>query len=201
MQRVGVVTLGALFVIGLGGQATAKDYLTPVRASITGPGLTRPLVLTDPDGPWGTGDAGARLRLLAAEALFGKSLEGSEVPSEAGDLGPRYSIAWTLKDFFGNKPTLRVRQDLYPQARAGPVLRIRPHEGPGRLRAGWVEAHPVLLTNLRGWGFPARPANRAAPEPEDWLGLVLLVGLVAAGSLAGLAYALRERRPAESQPA
>ena len=200
MRRAGVVTLAALFVIGLGGPATAKDFLTPVKASITGPGLMQPIVLRDPDGPWGTGNAGARLRLLADQALFGKRLGRSQAPAEA--LGPRYSIAWTLEDFFGNKPTLRVRQDLYPHARGGPVLRVHPHEGPGRLRAGWVEGHPVLPTNLRAWGLPATDEEQGAPVSQDRFGVLLVIGLVIAGSLAGGGYALRqERQPAESQPA
>jgi hypothetical protein len=197
MRRAGVVTLAALFVIGLGGPATAKDFLTPVKASITGPGLIEPIVLRDPDGPWGTGHAGARLRLLADQALFGKRVGTSEAPAEV--LGPRYSIAWTLKDFFGNKPTLRVRQDLYPHARGGPVLRVHPHEGPGRLPAGWVKGHPVLPTNLRAWGLPATAEEQGASDSQDRFGVLLVIGLVVAGSLAGVGYALRrERHPVDS---
>lgn len=215
MRRSGAVLAIAIIVAAswiVAGPASAKGPVV-VEATITGPGIEAPIVLTDPDGPVGlnnTADA-RRLGLLAEQTgiydrIFGS--EGVTAREPTGELGERFTIIWTLAmpGVEGGAPRVFV-SDLYPYADGGPVsfTHAAGFEMAGiTAEEGWHHAPPALVENLEAWGLPGRaesaPSNQASDEiavtPADipWPWLVPIVLLVAVAATVRLVN--RRRRAA-----
>jgi hypothetical protein len=150
-----VVPLICLLGLFLSAPAQAKG---PDRATITGPGLERPLVfsyghagtpslglLTEKGGFWaqafGASTGVGRGRMLAARPT--------------GDLGPRYLVVYRVPR--SPETWSLVRQELYPYA-AKPVShmakqRLWTRTVPG----GWYQLGRGLKATLIGAGLPATP--------------------------------------------
>ena len=212
--------LSAAAAIVLAMPALAKG---PSQASITGPGLARPIVLS------GNGEPGEQgpLAVLAGQtglfdALFGAGaiaptppMGQLRTPPSAAVLGPRYTVIYTVPgvtpqpgEQFG-----RIRQDLYPGAAGGPVI-YTPSGQNGFSQplqvTGWLRAGPQLARILARLGVRLPPATRAAPRTRPpaarpaaahhtgsrtlaWL-IAAVLG-IAAAALAGTAWRHR-RKPA-----
>jgi hypothetical protein len=211
-------------VITLATPALAKG---PSQARITGPGLTRAIVVSGAGEP---GQQGA-LAVLAGQTglftvLFGAA---ASVPSQTptrlrslppkASLGPRYTVIYTVP---GVTPQLgeqfgRIHQDLYPDAVGGPIIYTPPgQEGFGQplQETGWLRASPQLTRTLAQLGVRPRPAPQAAPPtrlpltahpaPAHQAGsgaLAWLIASAAAIAVAALATTglLRRRKPAAVQ--
>jgi hypothetical protein len=190
-------------VIGLATPALAKG---PIQVRITGPGLAHPVVIA------GVGEPGQmnRLAVLATQTdlyslLFGA---GGSVPApvrlsappSAATLGPRYTIVYTMPGVpaqpgqeFG-----RIRQDLYPQARGGPVIYVPPGQqgfGQPLLATGWLRGSHQLEHTLAQLGVRSQPDSPAAgaSAPATWVWLIVAAAAVAVAALA--VTVLRHRRP------
>lgn len=72
-----------------------------------------------------------------------------------GDLGPKYTITYTVPG--PNNETWRIRQDVYPYAKPAPVTYMPPgqeiFETQGT-RGGWFQAGPQLKDTLVAAGLP-----------------------------------------------
>jgi hypothetical protein len=180
----------ALAVIAaVAGPALAKGA---TGASVTGPGLTRPVILSAP----GEGEAlpgqGDTLSALAEQTglftvLFGPDTGTADEPSAlsgppaAASLGPKYTVTYTVPGVTPGPGQAdgHIRQELYPRAAGGPVIYTPPgQQGFGSpLRAtGWLRGTPRLTATLTRLGVPpasafpsasvkAAPAPSAAPMP------------------------------------
>jgi hypothetical protein len=119
MKRTLVVAL-ALAAL-LAGPAAAKG---PSKASITGPGLDRAIVLAGD----AEGNMNSRFGRFVQQVGFFKQVfvyPGSTSPERPpGRLGPRYDVVYTVPG--PNHDTWTVRQELYPFAAAGPVTTSAP---------------------------------------------------------------------------
>jgi hypothetical protein len=154
MRRLVVATV--LLGLSLAGTAHAKG---PDRATVTGPGLERPLVVTG-YGPNGSEPLGV---LTRAGGFWTQVFGGTGSTAEPGavlagrprgDLGPRYLAVYRMPG--AGRPSL-VRQELYPYA-ARPVSHMAPQPFWGSQRApgGWYRWAPGLKAVLVELGLPAR---------------------------------------------
>jgi hypothetical protein len=189
----------------------------PSQARITGPGLARAIVLSGGGEPGQPG----RLASLAGQtslftALFGAG--GSvpppprlRTPPPPGSLGPRYTVVYTVPgvtprpgEQFG-----RVRQELYPRAKGGPVIYTPPGQqgfGQALQAAGWLHGGTRLIRTLAQLGIPPRSqplaahpsaAAQAVPQAPGWLpGAVAAAAAIVAAALTGAALWLRRRQQA-----
>ena len=209
-------------VLTLATPALAKG---PSQVRITGPGLTRAVIVS------GNGEPGEQDRLasLALQTgLFalmfgaGASIGGPaparlHTPPPQASLGPRYTLVYTVPGVtprpgqqFG-----QVRQDLYPRAAGGPLIYTPPGQqgfgGPLTV-AGWLRGKPQLIRTLAGAGVPpaagtqaAQPTRRAAAAHRAAAHragaripgwIIAPAAVIVAAALAGAALWLRRRRPA-----
>jgi hypothetical protein len=110
-----------------------------------------------------------------------------------GDLGPRYTITYTVPG--PSNETWRIRQDVYPYATPAPVTYMEPgqevFEIVGGTRGGWFRADPRLKETLVSAGLPANaPASSPAASsdasafPTNLLVLLIASLLVAAAATA-----------------
>ena len=98
------------------------------------------------------------------EAAFGQEPSPMLPSRPKGDLGPRYTITYTVPT--GTSVADKIRQDLYPYAATGPVTYMQPgqklfgEETPG----GWFQADRQLKQLLVAAGLPARAPELNAPS-------------------------------------
>jgi hypothetical protein len=147
------------------------------RATITGPGLARPVTISAPgEALPGQGDA---LSSLAGQTglftvLFGPGSGTPDEPSPlrtppaAASLGPKYTLTYTVPGVTPEPGQTdgQIRQDLYPRAVGGPVIYTPPgQQGFGRpLQAtGWLRGTPQLTATLTRLGVPAGVSLPSAP--------------------------------------
>jgi hypothetical protein len=195
------------------------------QASITGPGLARPVTISA-QGEALPGQSDMLSRLAGQTGLFtvlfGPGNGAPDGPSPlrtppaAASLGPKYTLTYTVPGVTPEpgQPDGQVRQYLYPRAAGGPVIYTLPGQqgfGAPLQATGWLRGTRQLTATLTRLGVPAgvlrpsTPAPAAAPKPGDstapaWLIATIVSAVVIA--IAGTAWWLRRRfRPANDRPA
>lgn len=215
--------------------AVAAAVATPAlakgatQASITGPGLARPITISAPGEGEGLPGQGDPLSSLAGQTglftvLFGPGTGTPDEPSplrtppSAASLGARYTLTYTVPGVTPGpgQPDGQVRQYLYPSAAGGPVIYTLPGQqgfGQPLQAAGWLRGTPQLAVTLKRLGVPAgptssrsaAPAPAASRKPGDTTARAWLVAAIASAvviAMAGTAWWLRRRfRPAIDQTA
>ena len=168
-------------------------------ATITGPGLGDGITLAGEGRP-----GGEQLMQLAEHAgFFPAVFQTVPNPIQAqrptGDLGPRYTISYTMPG--PNNELDVIRQDLYPYAEPDPLTYTQPGQAywtDQQTVGGWYVAGSILLDELVAVGLP-ETAPEASPGDEGVplipiAGIALTLGL---GVLAALVVHSRRRaRPA-----
>jgi len=167
-------------MVALATPALAKGT---TQASITGPGLARPVtvsVAAESEALPGQGDA---LSGLADQTglfmvLFGPNIGDVAVPDQpsrlrtppaAAALGPRYTVTYTVPGITPAPGQARdqIRQYLYPRAAGGPVIYTPPgQQGFAQpLQAtGWLRGAPQLTATLTRLGIPTGASLPSAPS-------------------------------------
>lgn len=193
-----VVAAGAASL--LAASAAAKG---PSEASVEGPGLKSAIVFGgDGEGP------GSPLGDLADgagffPAVFDQTPNPMLPGRPKGDLGPRYTITYTVP---GPSGTDEIRQDLYPYAQGGAVTYMAPGQPIFDMttRGGWYTALPSLKDTLVDAGLPASaPTTAGGGSGSSWLAeswAWILVGILSALVLAA-ASLLLVRRARRVRPA
>ena len=161
------VTLLALVLLLVTAPAALAKGANALR--ITGPGIGKPISLRGLGEPGTEGmlaEISDRAGLFAV--MFGDGGGRLSTERPAGDLGPRYTITWSVP---GDGGTYTVIEDLYPWAAAGPYTYAKPGQrlwGGQPFIGGWFRARSVLLTSLEEVGFPSRSSvtGTAAPAPK-----------------------------------
>jgi hypothetical protein len=152
------------------------------QASITGPGLARPVTVSVAAGSEALPGQGDALSSLADQTglftvLFGPSIGDIHMPDEpsrlrtppaAATLGPKYTVTYTVPGITHapGQASDQIRQDLYPRAAGGPVIYTLPgQQGFGQpLQAtGWLRGTPRLTATLTRLGVPAGSSLPSAP--------------------------------------
>jgi len=182
------------------------------QASITGPGLARPVTVSVVAGSEALPEQGDALSSLADQTglftvLFGPNIGNvaiSDTPSRlrtppaAATLGPKYTVTYTVPGVTPAPGQARdqIRQYLYPRAAGGPVIYTLPgQQGFGQpLQAtGWLRGTPRLTATLTRLGIPAvaslpagpaptAPALAAAPRPNDATAPAWLIATIASAA-------------------
>jgi hypothetical protein len=175
----------------------------PDQATITGPGLDAPIVVTGWGEPGSNGDLGG---LADGSGLFVVmfSPAGSDPQLHpeppTGELGAKYEISYRVPD--GTPTGSTVRQDLYPQASGGPVTYTESGQVAfgGATAGGWFRAPRTFTAVLQTLGLPTTPvtAPQAAPaavqSPDEALSATtpwIAGGLAAVLLLAAILFGLR----------
>ena len=198
------------FVMTLATPALAKG---PTQARITGPGLPRGIVIS------GNGEPGQWSKLAALDTrtslfvvLFGPGGNMPapvrlRIPPSAASIGPRYTVVYTVPGVTpeGTEKFGRIRQDLYPLARGGPLIYTPPGQtgyGQPVQITGWIRASTKLTRTLSKLGVPLRQLREqrmhasAAHAGSTSMWLIGSAAAIAAAALAGAAWRLRHGRPA-----
>jgi uncharacterized protein (TIGR03382 family) len=193
MKRL-VLLLAALATLLLPAVAAAKG---PSAATITGPGLDKPLKI---DG-YGEGDSSSPLGLLVTDGgFFAQVFE--QTPSltfkarPKGKLGPRYRVTYTVPG--GNLGDSTLLQDLYPYAKSAPVTYMKPSQkfwDTNRTRGGWYRGTTWLKRALVSAGLPAKaPTQKSSSGPTQ---VAIGAGFGVAVAAAALALLYRRRRASD----
>ena len=143
------VVVGAVGMFG--GTAHAKG---PSDAEITGAGTTTPIPVPRTSSP----PTSSRRRASSPRA-FGQEPNPMIATVPCGQLGPRFTIVWSLPWSDGGPTKVdEVEQDLYPYADGGPVVYTAPGETfyvSEHTRGGWFRLPTALAT---------RPGRRSDPD-------------------------------------
>jgi hypothetical protein len=184
MKHFAVTALVAALVAGLAPtSALAKGAGLE---QIAGPGLDEPIVFPRSSQSISIAQASG-----IYEALFPQAPDPMLDERPVGELGPRYTITWSL--FVGNGESAAILQDVYPYARPDPVTYVEPGQpyfAGEAAHGGWFVASPLLKAELVAAGLPPRPPAEGDPEGSPWW---ILAAFALAGALGGLALA-RPRR-------
>lgn len=155
--------LVAVVALAVTAPAAAKG---PDQATLTGPGLDGPIIFGGSGESAGTplGDLTVGTGFFAA--MFGQTPDPMLARSPTSDLGPRYKIVYRVP---GPSGTDRLRQDLYPYAKGGPVSYTRPGQpffGTERTHGGWYRAQAGLKQTLVAAGLrPLAPSGSTRKTP------------------------------------
>jgi hypothetical protein len=187
-----MLMLVAAAALVLPGVAAAKGAS---KATVDGPGLGAPVALGGNGESGGTplGDLGQYAGFFPA--VFGQSPDPTVTKRPAGQLGPRYRIAWTVPGPDGDST---IRQDVYPYAQPYPVTYMKPGQefwDGQRTHGGWYLGDRLLKQTLVDAGLPASaPDDGGGFAARSWL---LLAGL---GALLALGLAFAARRTVRFRP-
>jgi hypothetical protein len=178
----------AIAALALPASALGKG---PSGASIDGPGSGGGITFS------GSESGGTPLGDLTQQAGFFPAVFRQEPDPmlqsrPEGDLGPKYTITYTVPG--PNNEVWKIRQDVYPYASPAPVTYMEPgqqvFETEGT-RGGWYQADPALKQTLVDAGLP-RTVSTSASGSFDFP--TALIGLLTAFLLVAMATALLIRR-------
>ncbi len=190
MKRVTLAL--AIAAIALPGAALAKG---PSAASIDGPGTGGGLTIAGCCSP------GSPAISLAEHAGFFPAVFRQEpdvmlASRPKGDLGPKYTITYTVPG--PDNEVFTIRQDVYPYASPVPVTYMKPGQPvfATKTRGGWFQAGRALKQTLVSAGVPATAAG-ASSEVSSLPTVAASVLVLALLLVSGTAILLRRRtRPA-----
>ena len=162
-----VITAVAVAVLGIAAPAFAKG---PDQATITGPGLSAPIVVTGNGEP---GSSEALGELCEGSGLFRyifQSADGSGAPltvAPGGNLGPKYLLTYRIPDGSTNGSTFH--QDIYPFAPGGPVTFTASGQTVFGSASGhgWFRTDPAFSKVLTRIGVPGPSAAPTAAPPTS----------------------------------
>ena len=190
MKRM--LVLCAIAALTLPTVAVAKG---PSSASIDGPGTGGGLKFSNDDSD------GMTLSTLAEQtgifpALFGQTPDPMQKERPKGDLGPKYTITWTVPT--GKGKADRVRQDVYPYANP-PVTYMAPGQKvfDRETRGGWFRSDEGLKQTLVAAGLPeTAPSSSSSDGSFFSTGLLSLFGAALLLAMTATLVMRRRARPA-----
>jgi hypothetical protein len=201
-MKVRLLVVAALAALAVPSVAAGKG---PSQATISGPGLDKPIVL---ESGGGDPSAGTPLGTLTEQAGFFPAVFGQQPDpmlrrKPDGQLGRRFRVVYRVPG--PNNETSTIRQDLYPYAKPYPVSYTAPGQrfwGDQKTYGGWFIGLQTLKSTLVGNGLRATPRTGGGGSGLDvpaWAWAI--VGVGGALVLAGVAAALASRRGPSTAPA
>jgi hypothetical protein len=194
MKRVFLIL--AIAALALPAAALGKG---PSGASIDGPGGGGGITFNG-DGESG----GTPLGNLADQAgffpaVFARQPDPMLDARPKGDLGPRYTITYTVPG--PNNETWKIQQDVYPYAKSGPVTYMKPGQTVfqivGGTRGGWFQADSRLKETLVAAGVPAKASGASSDSSSSvQAGLISLLATALLLAAATAVVLRRRARPA-----
>lgn len=194
MRRV--LLLVAALALTLPAAAAAKG---PSAAAIDGPGTGGGISVggNGESGGMPLGDLAQQAGFSAA--VFRQQPDPMRLERPKGDLGPRYTITYTVPGPEGE--TFVLKQDAYPYAKPAPVTYMEPGQRVFRIttHGGWFVADSGLKDTLVSVGLPASEPSGSADDKSAALSVELMAAMAAAALLLGVATVIflrRRERPA-----
>lgn len=188
------LTIAALVV------PTAALGKGPSEAVVNGPGGGGGITFGGNGGPPDTGPV-ANLAEQAGlyPAVFQQQPNPMLSSRPKGDLGPKYTITWTVPG--PNNETWKLHQDVYPYATPAPVTYMKPGQTvySDTTAGGWYQADTSLKQTLVDAGLPSSAGAAGSSDSRD-LPATLLSGLTAF-LLFATATAFFIRRRTRTRPA
>jgi hypothetical protein len=192
MKRV-LVAL-AIAALALPAPALGKG---PSAATIDGPGTGGGISVSG-QGP----DAMMLGELTTRSGLylqtFGEDLGKTLVSRPEGDLGPKYTITWTVPGPYNE--VWKLHQDVYPYATPAAFTYMEPGQKvyDRETTGGWFQALPALKQTLVAAGLPSA-SQGASADSSDFP--TALISVLTAFLLVAMATALVIRRRGRTRPA
>jgi hypothetical protein len=190
MKRLSFV-LAVLAALALPAAAAAKG---PDHASISGPGLTKPVVLGG-NGE-ATGTALGQLAMLAGffPAAFQESPDPMLDRAPTKQLGPKYRVRYRVPG--PDNRTFWIDAELYPYAKGGALTHTKPGQRifGMQTRGGWFPGGTRLRLALLHAGLPARAPSGSSASGTN---AAFVAGIAVPGALALAAAGLLYRRRRE----
>ena len=191
-----ILVLLAIAALMLPATAAAKG---PSAATIDGPGTGGGIDIT------GGLEPGMQLGDFTTwsgffPAVFQRTPDPMLDSRPLGDLGPKYTVTYTVPG--PNGETFKIKQDLYPYVKRGPITYTEPGQkifATEGTRGGWYVAEIALKELLVNAGLPATAPSQTSADDGAAVatGTTLLVAAAAAVLLLASALVLRRRtRPA-----
>jgi hypothetical protein len=194
-----ILLLLAALALALPATALGKG---PSGAEMSGPGDGGGITFTGGGESGGT-PLGDLTQLGGFFALtFGQEPDPTLATRPAGDLGPKYTITYTVPG--PNNEVDRLKQDIYPYAPGGPVTYMKPGQkffATEETRGGWFKAAPVLKDTLVQAGLPKIASSGSASDDSSLLSAQLLSAMVGAALLLAAATVIFLRRRDRPAPA
>jgi hypothetical protein len=185
-RRGRAVVLGAVVafsaVILAASPAFAKG---PSQGVITGPGLAQPITLREP----GSATIGPDLANVVTQSGFfvgmwgGTDAHGRLTDRPAGNLGPRYTITYTMA--FPDRPSSDIVQYVFPYAELRPVTFMPPNQeywGNAQTEGAWFAGNVGLRKTLIRFGLPTTPPS-GGKSPSIGSDVTYATNAVSGGSL------------------
>jgi hypothetical protein len=167
----------------------------PSGASIEGPGAGGGITFT---GGRNSGLFNLTEQAGLFPAVFARQPDPMLDRRPNGDLGPKYTIVWTIPG--SNNETWKLKQDLYPYAASGPVTYMKPGQEvfriPGGTHGGWFQANSRLKKTLVAAGLPSRPVAGSSDGTSLSTNLFSLFAVALFLAAATAVFLRRRARPA-----
>ena len=194
-----ILLLLAALALALPATALGKG---PSGAEMSGPGDGGGITFTGGGESGGT-PLGDLTQLGGFFALtFGQEPDPTLASRPTGDLGPKYTITYTVPG--PNNDVDKLKQDIYPYAPGGPVTYMKPGQKfftTEETRGGWFKAAPVLKDTLVQAGLPKIAPSGSDSDDSSLLSAQLLSAMVGAALLLAAATVIFLRRRERPAPA
>jgi hypothetical protein len=192
-----VLLLLAALALGMPAAALAKG---PSAASIDGPGAGGGIEVKGDLAP-GSPLAELSERSGFFPSVFRRTPDPMLDSRPQGDLGPKYTITYTVPGPEGE--TFVLHQDVYPYATPSPVTYMEPGQKVYRIetRGGWFVAEPRFKDTLVSVGLPKIAPSGSSSDDGSFLSTGLLGALAGAALLLAVGGAILARRRARPVPA
>lgn len=187
----------AIVALALPTAALAKG---PSEASIDGPGSGGGINFTGDGESGGTPLGGLTEQAGFFAAAFRQEPNPMLQTRPKGDLGPKYTITYTVPG--PNNEVDTLKQDVYPYAKPGPVTYMQPGQkffGTEQTPGGWYQAPSLLKETLVSAGLPKAAPSGSTSDDSAFFTAELLSAMAAAALLLAAATAIflrRRERPA-----
>ena len=124
----------------------------PSTATMEGPGGGGGITFSGDEGSGPLGTLTKQSGWFAA--VFGQEPNPMIAGRPKGELGPKYTVTYTVPTDMNR--TVTIRQDIYPYASPGPVTYVAPGQPifDMQTRGGWFQAVPDLKKTLVAAGLP-----------------------------------------------
>ena len=168
----------------------------PSGATIEGPGTGRGLTFSS------DGSDGMTLNTLTEQtgifpALFAQTPDPMQKNRPPGNLGPKYTITWTVPTSSGEADV--IKQDVYPYA-TPPVTYMAPGQkvfGDMKTHGGWFRSEEGLKQTLVAAGLPeTAPGSSSSDSSFFSTGLLSVFGAALLLAMAATLAMRRRARPA-----
>jgi len=193
-----------LFLLALAGAlvlAPVTQAKGPSKAEVNGPGLKK-AVLVNGDGEGGPGTPLGNLVESVGyfPAVFGQTPNPMRSAKPKGDLGPKYTVTYTVPT--GDVTTTTLHQDVYPYAKPAPVAYMAPGQPifGAKTNGGWFVGDGSLRSTLVQAGLPRNPPSGSSGDSAlSFLWDTKTLAIVGVLVLVGLTVGVIRRRPGPAQ--